>query len=88
MSPRVIRPFRCVEIVDLVGGYLDGALSRRQLARFNAHIEGCDDCRRYLAQMRVTMDLTGRLRDEDLGDEMRAEFGAIFRRMRPKARSS
>ena len=76
------RPYRCAEIVELVSAYLEDSLSRRQRARFEAHIAGCEHCHAYLAQMRLTIQLAGRLDEDDLTDEMREEFGAVFRRMR------
>jgi len=76
------RKYRCVEIVELVSAYLEDTLTRRQRARFDAHIADCADCRAYLEQMRLTIELTGTLREGDLSDAMRDEFGEVFRRMR------
>jgi len=76
------RQYRCVEIVELVSAYLEDTLTKRQRARFDAHIAGCEDCRAYLDQMRLTIELAGKLREEDLSDAMRDEFGEVFRRMR------
>ena len=56
----------CRELVELVTAYLDGSLSRRDRARFDAHIDGCDHCTDYLAQFRETIRLTGMLRAEEL----------------------
>jgi anti-sigma factor RsiW len=76
------RPYRCAEIVELVSDYLEGSLSKRQRARFEAHIAGCEHCHAYLDQMRLTIELSGRLDEDDLSDAMRSEFGEVFRRMR------
>ena len=35
--------------------YLDGALSKGERARFEAHIAGCDDCTVYVAQFFATI---------------------------------
>ncbi len=45
----------CSELVELVTDYLDGALSKRERARFEAHIAGCDDCTVYVAQFTETI---------------------------------
>jgi anti-sigma factor RsiW len=72
----------CQQVVELVTDYLEGALSRSQRRRFEAHLAGCEHCTEYLAQMRATIELTGRLQAEDLSPEMRAEFSSIYRRWR------
>jgi len=76
------RPLRCQEVVELVTDYLEGALSGRDRRRFEAHIAGCENCTRYLAQMRRTIDSVGRLPREPLSDEMRDELLAAFRTWR------
>jgi anti-sigma factor RsiW len=75
-------PLVCQEVVEMVTDYLEGALSRGQRKRLDAHLSGCEHCSEYLAQMRATIALTGRLRGEDLTPEMREEFGDIYRRWR------
>jgi anti-sigma factor RsiW len=75
-------PLACQEVVEMVTDYLEGGLSRGQRKRLDAHLAGCEHCSEYLAQMRATIALTGRLRSEDLTPEMREEFGDIYRRWR------
>ncbi len=72
----------CQQVVELVTDYLDGALSRSQRRRFESHLEGCEHCTEYLAQMRATIRLTGRLQVEDLSPQMQEEFTDIYRRWR------
>ena len=62
--------------------YLEGALSRRARRRFEAHLAGCPHCTEYLAQMRETIRLTGRLEPEDLTAQQREEFLQLYRRWR------
>ena len=56
----------CQELVELVTDYLDNALPPAERARFDAHIAGCDGCRAYLEQIRVTIRLSGKLGPEQL----------------------
>ncbi len=56
----------CQELVELVTDYLDGALPPAERARFDAHIAGCDGCRAYIEQIRVTIALTGTIGPEQL----------------------
>jgi anti-sigma factor RsiW len=69
-------------MVELITDYLEGALSRSQRRRFEAHLACCEHCAEYLEQMRATIRLTGRLQSEDLTPEMREEFAALYRRWR------
>ncbi len=72
----------CRQVVELVSDYLEGALPRSERRRFERHLAGCEHCSEYLAQMRATIRLTGRLTAEDLTPEMREEFTALYRRWR------
>src|SRR5215469_7624318 len=51
----------CQEFVELVTDYLEGGLGEPDRLRFERHLWECRDCRRYLAYMRTTIRLTGRL---------------------------
>lgn len=75
-------PLVCQEVVELVTEYLEGALPRRERRRFEAHLADCPHCTEYLAQMRTTIRLTGRLGPDDLTPEMRDDLGELFRRWR------
>ena len=76
------RALACDEVVELVSGYIEGTLSGGERRRFERHLAGCPNCTEYLAQMRETIRLTGRLVPEDLSPQMREEFGELFRRWR------
>jgi anti-sigma factor RsiW len=73
------REMACQELVELVTGYFDGSLSRRDRRRFRAHISGCDDCTTYVEQMRLVIAATGRLTEEDIAPDVRDELLAAFR---------
>jgi anti-sigma factor RsiW len=75
-------PLVCQEVVELVTDYLEGALSRSDRRRFEAHLADCPHCTEYLAQMRVTIRLTGRLGPDDLSPEMQDDLGELYRRWR------
>ena len=75
-------PLVCREVVELVTDYLDGALSRADRRRFEAHLADCPHCTEYLAQMRATIRLTGRLEPDDLTPAMRDDLGELYRRWR------
>ena len=72
----------CQQVVELVTDYLEGALSRRDRRRFERHLAGCPHCTEYLAQMRETIRLAGRVAPEDLTPVMRADLTDLYRRWR------
>ena len=74
------RDLGCQQAVELVTADLEGRLSRSARRRFEAHLAGCPHCTEYLAQMRETISLTGRLAPEDLSPQMRDEFVELYRR--------
>jgi anti-sigma factor RsiW len=81
---RLLRPeeIPCQQVVELISDYLEGALPARSRRRLDYHLAGCPHCSAYLAQMRVTLRLTGRLVPEDLSPEMQREFADVYRKWR------
>lgn len=57
---------KCVEFVDLVTAYLDGALRAELDTRVEEHLLACEGCRTALAQWRTVVTLTGRLKEADI----------------------
>jgi anti-sigma factor RsiW len=70
----------CQQAVELVTDYIEGALSRADRRRFERHLAKCHGCTEYLAQIRATIAITGRVTADDLSDEMRTEFVQLYRR--------
>ena len=69
----------CQELVELVTDYLEGTLPPAERARVDAHIAGCTGCRRYLAQMRLTIATLPRLTEETIQPEAREALLRTFR---------
>ena len=72
----------CQQVVEMVTDYLEGALSSGDRRNFENHLTGCPNCTEYLAQMRETIRLAGRITSEDLTPEMRTDFTDLYRRWR------
>src|ERR1700689_520086 len=72
----------CQQAVELVTDYLEDTLSRPARRRFDRHLKGCPHCTEYLAQMRATIALTGRITPDDLPRVTQAEFIALYQRGR------
>lgn len=68
----------CRELVELVTDYLEGALPMDLRERFEAHLLECDGCANYVEQIRETVRLSGRLREQDLDAATRDELLAAF----------
>ena len=69
----------CKELVELITDYLEGQLSDDVRIRLENHLSGCNGCTNYLEQMRQTIRLTGKLREEDISPQQRDELLMIFR---------
>jgi anti-sigma factor RsiW len=76
---RLFRPLTCIELVEIVTDYLEGALSRRDRVRFERHIRGCDGCTAYVEQIRLTRAAVGTLTVESIEPEARAALLHAFR---------
>ena len=79
MNANGLSEMPCRELVDLVTDYLEGRLSARDRARFEAHLADCEDCQAYLEQMRRTIRALGRLPAESLSVPARDALLAAFR---------
>ncbi len=69
----------CQELVELVTGYLEGALAEEERLDFDRHLDTCDGCREYVEQMRATVALTGELHAADLTPEAEEALLGAFR---------
>lgn len=69
----------CKELVELVTEYLEGTLPAETRARMDRHLSGCEGCTNYLEQMRQTIRLTGRVREENLSSAQRDDLLRAFR---------
>ena len=71
----------CHELVELLTIYLEGALPPEERDRFEAHHQGCPECRAYVSLVRYTVSSLGQLRlslEEDLSAEQ-ARVLELFR---------
>ena len=73
------RVVMCRDVVELITAYLDDELPADLRAAVEAHLSGCDGCTMVLDEFRRTIELTGRLRDEDVSPEQRETLRRAFR---------
>jgi anti-sigma factor RsiW len=69
----------CKELVELVTDYVEDRLSPSVRTRFEMHLGYCAPCRVYLAQMRETIRLSGRLSEETLPSGSKEKLLDAFR---------
>ena len=68
----------CIEVVELVTDYLEGAMPARKRRLLEQHLTACDGCTAYVEQMRRTIATTGRLRAEDIPPELEERLLVAF----------
>lgn len=80
----------CLTLIDAVTDYLEGVLDGPERRAIEDHLAECPDCSAALSQFRRTIDLAGRLVDDDiasLDERTRAQLVAAFREGRSSARA-
>jgi anti-sigma factor RsiW len=76
---KLARELSCAQIVELVTAYLEGALEADERERFEEHLVFCDGCDRYLEQMRLTIEVTGRIEPGELPPALEERLLEAFR---------
>ena len=69
----------CQELVEIVTDYLEDALPDGKRELFEAHLQECEGCRRYLDQMCTTIRLAGHVREEALDPVAKDQLLQLFR---------
>ena len=72
-------PLSCQELVELVTEYFEGTLAPPRRLAFEEHIAICPPCRGYLAQMRQTIRIAGKLTEETIPAQAREALLHVFR---------
>jgi anti-sigma factor RsiW len=69
----------CQELAEIITDYFEAALPAADRARFDGHLAECENCARYVEQLRLTVAITGRVAAESIAPGMRAELLEAFR---------
>ena len=69
----------CIEVVELVSDYFEGALSAHEVELFEQHLNFCEGCESYVHQMRTTLSTVGRMGEDAVPADMRDRLLAAFR---------
>jgi anti-sigma factor RsiW len=68
----------CIELVEVITDYIEGAMPVRKRRLLEQHLTACDGCTAYVEQMRRTIEVSGRLRVEDIPPELEERLLGAF----------
>jgi anti-sigma factor RsiW len=96
-GPADVPDLRCVELVELLGEYLEGTLTPGRRDDLEAHLRGCRGCSAVVDQLRATVGLLGEVpsglsyglssvEPDELPDDVRAALVAAFDELRGRGR--
>ena len=69
----------CIDLVELITEYLEGAMPPAAREHVDEHLAECEGCTAYLEQCRITIRLTGNLTEEQIPREAREALLGVFR---------
>lgn len=69
----------CKDLVEVITDYLEGTLPSADRGRFEQHLGECEGCVNYLEQMKVSVQVLGRLSEESIPPGAREELLEAFR---------
>lgn len=72
----------CKDLVEVVTDYIEGTLEPDLVRTLDAHLPDCPACVEYIAQMRKTMELAGRITVDDVSPEAEQALLDVFRNVR------
>lgn len=79
MSKDLPGDMSCQELIELVTEYFEGTLSAADRTRFEEHLAGCSGCRHYVDQMHQTIQLVGKIEEDDLSEDAKDHLLRTFR---------
>lgn len=68
----------CQELVELVTDYFEEVMPAAQRVQFDAHLMECDECPRYLEQIRTTIRVAGSFTEEQIDPAARDKLLLLF----------
>ncbi len=69
----------CQELTELVTDYLEDEMSFGDRVRFKMHVAMCPPCKRYLNQMKVTVETLGSVPAPVIPPDVKDDLMAAFR---------
>lgn len=75
----MIDDMACIELVELVTDYLEGALPADEVARIREHLASCDGCTAHVDQMRTAVRVLQATPPERADPETAEALAGMFR---------
>jgi anti-sigma factor RsiW len=72
----------CIEVVEMMTDYLEGALPAAEVLRLERHLAMCPGCTEYLEQLSAIAGSLGGVTEQSFPPELRDDLIAEFRRLR------
>jgi hypothetical protein len=73
----------CRQIAELLGDYLEGALSKPLAELLEWHIESCAPCVAFVNTYRGTIDAARKLREVEIPPDVKSRLVAFLKTSRP-----
>jgi hypothetical protein len=78
----------CRELVEVITDYFEGVMSSADRERFERHVADCTGCTTVVEQFRETIEVSGRLTEDQVSDAQRETMRDVFRRWRDATSAS
>lgn len=79
--------YPCVDLVEQITDYLEGTLSGAEIAAIESHLDVCDGCTHYLAQIRHVIATSAAFAEPERSAELDDAVTGIFRDWHARGRS-
>jgi len=81
--PEHANTITCRQLVELASDYLEQALTNEDAELFEQHLAYCEGCGHYVDEVRRTIEIGGRLREDEVPAETMERLLTAFREERP-----
>lgn len=70
--------FNCDDVIQLLTDYIDGELEPEAQAQLDQHFKVCPPCVSFLETFKVTIELTGTFKCEDIPEDVSRKLHAFL----------
>lgn len=74
---------QCREVVEVLTDYLEGVLPAEERVALEQHLLTCEGCTNFLGQLRTSIDLTGRVDQEQVPPRVMDAVLRMFQQREP-----
>ena len=74
----------CKAITELLTEYLEGQMTFADRMQVKMHLAMCGHCKRYVEQLKLTIDSCGEIPEPEVDDHLEQELLTVFRDWKTK----